>query len=308
MEDLSKFDRMMVALDLTGMDEHVLKYASMVVETFSITQVYFIHVTSSFDLPKEIEEKYGDLIAPIDETLERSLHDTIAQHFTAQSQCEIHVNVFTGKVTEEILKLSKIKLIDLTLLGKKSKLYGSGLNAKKIAKSTSSSVIFVTENPPLQLKKVLVSIDYSEHSKIAFEIGIDLQKKTNAKLYSNHVYRVPSGYYKTGKTYNEFAEIMLENTKKDCERFFESMDVENVNYENTYALDDDIHPADKIYKTGIEIGVDMILLGSKGRSVLASILIGSVAEKLLTEGNEIPIFLVKKDKENFNFIEAILQV
>lgn len=167
---------------------------------------------------------------------------------------------------------------------------------------------FCHGKPSPSIEKVLVSIDYSEHSKIAFEIGIDLQKKTNAKLYSNHVYRVPSGYYKTGKTYDEFAEIMLENTKKDCERFFESMDVENVNYENTYALDDDIHPADKIYKTGIEIGVDMILLGSKGRSVLASILIGSVAEKLLTEGNEIPIFLVKKDKENFNFIEAILQV
>lgn len=308
MEDLSKFDRMMVALDLTEMDEHILKYASMVVETFGITKVYFIHITSSFELPKEMQEKYGDLMAPIDETLERGLHDAIEQHFTAQSQCEIHVNAFTGKVTEEILKLSKIKLIDLTLLGRKSELHGSGLNAKKIAKSTPSSVIFVTENPPLQLKKVLVSIDYSEHSKMAFEIGIELQKKTKAKLYSNHVYRVPSGYHKTGKTYDEFAEIMLENTKKDCQKFFESMDVEHVDYENTYALDDDPHPADKIYKTGVEVGADIILLGSKGRSGLASILIGSVAEKLVTEGNKIPIFLVKKDKENFSFIEALLNV
>lgn len=308
MDDLSKFDRMMVALDLSEMDEHVLKYASMVVKTFGISTVYFIHITSSFDLPEEMQEKYGDMMAPIDETLEKELEDSIAQHFTCQDKCKIKINAYTGKVTEEILKLSKIKLIDLTLLGRKSTLSGTGLNAKKIAKSTPSSVIFVTENPPLQLEKVLVSIDYSEHSKMAFEIGIGIQKKTGAKLFSNHVYRVPSGYHKTGKDYDEFAEIMLENTKKECKKFFESMDVENIDYENTYALDDDPHPADKIYKTGVDIGADLILLGSKGRSAFASILIGSVAEKLVTEGNNIPIFLIKKNKENFSFIEALLNV
>lgn len=308
MEDLRKFDRMMVALDLTPMDEHILKYASMVVKNFDITKVYFIHITTSFELPEEMQDKYGDLMAPIDETLESGLHESISQYFTAQDKCEMQINAYTGKVTEEILKLSKIKMIDLTLLGRKSKLNGSGLNSKKVAKSTPSSVIFVTENPQLKLNKILISIDYSEHSKMAFEIGMDLQNKTGAKIYSNHVYRVPSGYHKTGKTYDEFAEIMLENTKKDCQKFFRSMNVENVDYENTYALDDDPHPADKIYKTGMEVNADIILLGSKGRSGFAAILIGSVAEKLVTEGNEIPIFLIKKDKENYSFIEALLNI
>lgn len=308
MQDLSKFQRMMVSLDLSSMDEHLLKYASMAARTFDIEKVYFVHVATSLELPEEVREKYSDVFGPVDEALERELKDSIDQHFDCPDHCESSVVVSTGKVTEEILKLSKVKVIDLVLLGRKNELTGSGLNSKKVAKSIGSSVIFVTEKPSNQLERILVSIDYSEHSKTAFEIGIALQQKTNAKLLSNHVYKVPTGYYKTGKTYEEFADIMLENTKKECDKFFKSIDLEGVDYEHTYALDDDPHPADKIYKTGAEKGVDLIMIGSKGRSGPASVLIGSVAEKLVEEGNDIPIMIVKMGKENMGFIDALFNL
>jgi len=155
---------------------------------------------------------------------------------------------------------------------------------------------------------VMVSIDYSDHSKMAFEIGIALQKKSGAKLLSNHVYKVPTGYYKSGKSYEEFAEIMLENTKKECERFFKKMNLEGVDYDHTFALDDDPHPADKIYRTGLEEKVDLIIIGSKGRSGPASVLIGSVAEKLVEEGDDMPIMIIKMGKENMSFLEAIFRI
>lgn len=308
MQDLSKFQRMLVALDLTQMDVYILKYASMIAKVFNIDAVYFMHVTTSLELPEEIVEKYGNMMAPVDETLEHEMNEVINQHFEKPDNCDLKNIVATGKVTEEILKLSKIKVVDLVLLGRKEKLGGSGLNAKKIAKSISSSVIFVTENPPLELKKILISIDYSDHSKMAFEVGVAIQKKSGAKLLSNHVYKVPTGYYKSGKTYEEFAEIMLENTKKDCDRFFRQLNLEGVDYNHTYALDDDPHPADKIYRTGSEKEVDLIMIGSKGRSGPASVLIGSVAEKLVEEGNDIPIMIVKMGKENMSFLDALFRI
>lgn len=308
MQDLSKFQRMLVALDLGPMDVHILKYASMVAKIFDIDAVYFMHVTTSLELPEEIQEKYGNLMAPVDETLEHEMNQLINQHFVKPDNCDIKNIVIAGKVTEEVLKLSKVKVVDLTLLGRKKELTGSGLNSKKIAKSINSSVIFVTENPPLLLQKILVSIDYSNHSKMAFEIGIALQQKTGAQLLSNHVYKVPTGYYKSGKNYEEFAEIMLENTKKDCDRFFKKMDLDGVDYDHTYALDDDPHPADKIYRTGSEMGVELIMIGSKGRSGPASVLIGSVAEKLVEEGNDIPIMIVKMGKENMSFLDALFNI
>lgn len=308
MNDLSKFQRMVVAVDLTEMDTYVIKYASMIARVFEIDAVYFLHITTSLELPEEIQEKYGNMMAPVDETLEREIQVVLDDYFVQPEHCNMKIEVIAGTVTDEILKYAKIKVADLILLGRKERLTGSGLNSKKIAKGSSSSIIFVPEEPPYELNKVLVSIDYSDHSKMAFEIGIDIQKKSGAKLLSNNVYRVPVGYAKSGKTYDEFAEIMLENTRDECERFFRKIELEGVEYEHTYALDDDPHPADKIYKTGAEKGVDMIILGSKGRSSVAAFLIGSVAEKLLMENNDIPIFLVKKGNENMGFLEALFRL
>lgn len=308
MNDLSKFQRMLVAVDLTEMDNYVVKYASMIAKVFEINAVYFLHVTTSLELPEEIQEKYGNVIAPVDETLEKEIEVVLNEHFVKPDNCDVKIEVLAGTVTDEILKYAKVKVADLILLGRKERLTGSGLNSKKIAKGSGSSILFVPEEPSYDLNKVLVSIDYSDHSKMAFEIGIDIQKKSGAKLLSNNVYRVPVGYAKSGKSYDEFAEIMLQNTRQECERFFRKIDLEGVEYEHTYALDDDPHPADKIYKTGVEKGVDMIILGSKGRSSAAALLIGSVAEKLLMEDNDIPIFLVKKGNENMSFLEALFRL
>jgi len=308
MDKLDKYSRMLVGLDLTEMDQHVVRYACMIARTFKINAVYFLHVTSTLELPDEIAEKYGNLMAPVDETLEKEMQETVSGCFTKIEGCEIEVEAHAGDITEEVIKWAKVKRVDMIVLGRKHELTGTGLHSKKVARAASCSVMFVPEKPPLKLDKVMVPIDYSKYAQVAFELSVDLQKETGAKILSNHVYKVPTGYYKSGKSYEEFAEIMLENTKKESKKFFAKMNVEDVDFDFTYALDDDIHPADKIYISASEEGVDLIMLGSKGRSTAAAMLIGSVAEKLLQESADIPIFLVKRGHENVGLIEAIFRL
>ena len=308
MHDLSSFRRMLVCLDLSPMDEALIRYASLIAKIFEIDAVYFTHVAATFELPEEIREKYPDVMAPLDETLAKEMSFSIDQFFEKPDNCDLHIDVLSGKTTDEVLKRCKVKEIDIALMGRKNTLDGSGLNSRKIAKACPCSVIFVPENPGYKLEKILVSIDYSEHSKMAFEVGIDIQKKCGAKLLSNNVYRVPTGYHASGKSYEEFAEIMLENAKKDCHKFFKKLEMEGVDYDHTFSLDDDPHPADKIYMKASELGVDMIILGSKGRTSAAAFLIGSVAEKLVMEDNDIPLFIIKKGRENLSLIEALFKV
>lgn len=47
MHDLSKFQRMMVAMDLTEMDAHVVRYAEMIAKCFEVEAVYFFHAADS---------------------------------------------------------------------------------------------------------------------------------------------------------------------------------------------------------------------------------------------------------------------
>lgn len=308
MNKIENYKRMLVGLDLTDMDEHVVRYSCQVARFFKMEAVYFFHVTSTMELPPEVVEKYGDIVAPVDETLEKEMEATVKSCFQDIEGLTMEIEAHAGKVTEEILKWAKVKRVDLIVLGRKNQLTGTGLNSKKVAKASSCSVLFVPEKPTEKLESILVPIDYSKYAEMAFKLALSVQKYTGAKILSNHVYKVPKGYYKSGKSYEEFAEIMLENTKKECKKFFHKFDLEGVDYENTYALDDDIHPADKIYITAREKDVDLIILGSKGRSGAAALLIGSVAEKLVMEDNDIPLFLVKKGNENVSLLEAIFRL
>lgn len=308
MRDLSNYQRMMVCLDLSDMDETLLKYASLAAKVFKMETVYFCHVVTSMELPKEIAHKYPNLMAPVDETIEHEVKYSVEQFFDAPEGTETKVSIVSGKITDEIIKLSKTKLVDLLLVGRKKNFSSSGLDERKIAKSCPTSVIMVPEEPRFELNKIMISIDFSEHSQKAFELGIGLQKNSGARLLSNHVYKVPSGYHSSGKSYEEFAEIMLENTKKECSKFFQKMDMDDLDYDHTFMLDNDTKPADKIYASAKEADVDLIILGSKGRSAAAAFLLGSVAESLLVENEDIPLFIVKKSGENQGFIQTLINL
>jgi hypothetical protein len=64
------------------MDEVLLKYASKIVVTFEIKTVYFVHVTNSFKIPDAIQEQYKDIVAPIDEAIEKQISYSLNQFFT----------------------------------------------------------------------------------------------------------------------------------------------------------------------------------------------------------------------------------
>lgn len=298
----------MVCLDLSVMDETLLKYASMAVKAFTIQKVYFCHVISGAELPQEIAHKYADIKAPVDEIVEKEIAHCVSLHFDAPEEVETRISIISGKITDEIIKHSKTKLIDLLLVGRKKNFKSSGLDERKIAKGCPTSVIMVPEDARFELKTIMVSIDFSEHAQKAFELGMAIQRNSGAKLLSNHVYKVPTGYHSAGKSYVEFADIMLENTKNECQKFFAKMDMEGIDFDLTYMLDDDTKPADKIYASAKEADVDMIILGSKGRSAAAAFLLGSVAESLLVEDEDIPLFIVKMDGENQSFIKTLINL
>ena len=109
MNKIEKYSRMLVGLDLTEMDQHIVSYTSMIAKVFKINAVYFLHVTSSLELPQEIADKYGDIMAPIDEALEKEMEETVQKYFIKIPDCNVEVEAHAGDVTEEVLKWIKVK-------------------------------------------------------------------------------------------------------------------------------------------------------------------------------------------------------
>ena len=208
----------LVALDLTEMDDHLIKYAEMICRIMSLERILFVHVAKTVELPDQLLKEYPGLLEPLDESIIKDIQIKVNAHF-GSSEMTIDFIVKEGDPIEKILRLCRVKAVDLLIMGRKLNLQGSGLVSSKLARKCPCSLLLVTQNYKIDIKSILVPIDFSEHSSLAMHHALELADNTKAKLLLMHVYRVPKGYYKTGKSFDEFAEIVKKHAENDCKEF-----------------------------------------------------------------------------------------
>jgi nucleotide-binding universal stress UspA family protein len=296
----------LVGLDLSSMDDALLDYLPHLLKALPLEKVFFVYIAQELELPEELIDKYPDLIAPLDESIAEDIRSKVKGLFD-NTNIEYDIIVQEGYPLEHMLKLAKIKNIDLIVMGRKKKLEGSGLLAGHILRKSPTSIITITENHPNSLKKVLIPIDFSDHAALSIEAGGKIKDKTNAQINFCHVYNVPTGYHKTGKSYEEFAEIMESHAKRDYKLFTIRHRLKE-EYPCAFLLEGNKSVADLIYDHAKEIEADMVLIGSRGRTKTSALLIGSIVEKLVRADSDIPVMVVKSKGENMGFFEALMKI
>ena len=303
-----QIERLLVGLDLSEMDSVLIKYTSHLAKIFQCDKIYFFHVTKSFELPDEIRKKYPDLLAPTDESISESIQKMVAIEWESEYECEKVIEVKEGNPSEQLLRWISIKEVDMLVMGRKKDLKGSGVLPGKIARVAQTSLMMVPEKAQFELKSMLVPVDFSKHSKLAMEQAISIAENDSLiKISALNVYTVPIGYHKTGKSYGEFAAIMKGHAANDFREFMKRNDFPT-NIDCHFILDDDDSPADKVFGFAKMQNADIILMGSKGRTGIASILLGSITEKVINYGSEIPLMVVKEKGENMGFLKALLKL
>lgn len=296
--------RFLVCLDLSPIDKTLLEYVAALTSKTPDAKVYFIHVSKRFEVPEEILKSFPGISGPPDEILEKEIEASIEKYFKPFSGAAVDVVVAEGNATEQILKRSQLKEIDLIVMGLKNKLKGSGSNPAKIASVCRSSVLFVPENMRFELRRILIPTDFSAHSAMAYEEALEVCKSNPCEIILQNVYRVPVGYHYTGKDFAEFAIIMKHNAEKQMKDFLRRIKTTEENVKTLCSIDDDEKPADVIYQEAQAQQADLIILGSKGRTTAAAFLVGSVAVNLLRLNKTIPYMIVKDKKSNMGFFEA----
>ncbi len=127
------------------------------------------------------------------------------------------------------------------------------------------------------MKKILVPIDYSDASEHALQLATDLAVKTDAILELLHVYQIPSDIY----PYTLF--ITEEIEQQIHERETERIDAwcEKARAEGRIAVGHVVRGAthDEIPAIARELGVDLIVIGTRGTTGLRRAFLGSTAER-----------------------------
>jgi nucleotide-binding universal stress UspA family protein len=301
-----RIKHMLVGLDLTEMDDYVIPYADKVAKRFGAEKIYFVHVTDDLELPQSLASEYPDIQLPLDEGIAEEIEKKLKKELSEEVLNKTEVIVKEGSHTEKMLRLSKVKQIDLIVMGRKQSLEGSGLLSGNVARKAPCHLLLVTEDPHPAPERIVVPFDFSENAANALSYALQLNGHQLDKILPIHLFTVPPGHHKTGKSYSEFAKILQGHAEKNFELFKKKNELEGMNGHFAYGEKSDF--AKMAHQFAEDQNADAMVLGSKGRTNLSAILLGSFAEKMILKDHDVPLMIAKKKGENLDFFEALLKI
>ena len=302
---------LLIGLDLSDLDKTLIDYTSVVANTNDSEKIIFVSIIKDFNLPDDLRERFPDLergaLKERKEKIEEKLDQLLDKKY--RERCE--VLVYTGSVTKRILRLVEDFDVDLIILGKRKKVPGrasnSGILIQRLARRSNCSLLIVPEGCKPKIKRLLVPIDFKTESKNALEEAILLARKANqdTEIYTQCVYSVPSGYHYSGKSYEEFSEIIKEHTRKDFKEFIKDIEMTGVDIHELYTLDSNDDHTTEINDMANNLEVDGVIIGVRTLTKSTSLFLSSKAEKLIGLDSNFPLTVVRAKNKDLGLLDYI---
>ena len=302
-----RYNRLLVGVSFVNQDGASLRYAGLISRLAKSEKITFLHVASTTDIPEELRTEYPALFQPVNEYARHEMEALVNKYFDGHPETQIDYEVVEGSPLIEFLRRAKEHEIDLIIMRKRKIPSASGSLFEKLARKAPCSVLFVPEGTTTWFTNILVPVDFSENSGDAMEAAVALAKVSEGieQITCLNVYSVPMGYYKTGKSYDQFAEIMKGHAEKSYAEFINKIDLKGLTAVPLFHLE-------KKASKGIEDVITtrercLVVIGARGRRAAAGILLGSVAEHLIHTTTS-PLLAVKKKGEGMSILDALLNL
>lgn len=306
---MEKFRNFIVGLDTSELDATLVRYASFLVDHSSAEKVQFVNIVRNLNIPASVKKEFPDIIPNSLNERKSKMIETVEANFNPQKKVKVSYLVKEGQASV-LLNLAQKSGTDLIIIGQKKKLNGSGGITVRLARRANCNLLIVPEQATPGVKKFLVPIDFSDYSKLALDQTIDFAVRTGGKgeIFCQNVYTVPAGYHYTGKSFQEFAEIMKKNAQESFHKFLKKIDPRGIKINEVYSLDVTDNLASDIYDVADEIDADFVMIGAKGRTAAAALFLGSLAEKMVTEKMHHPLLVVRFKGKNAGIFETLREI
>ncbi|WP_183075485.1 universal stress protein [Gillisia mitskevichiae] len=152
------------------------------------------------------------------------------------------------------------------------------------------------------MNKILVPIDFSEHSEFALRVAAAIAKKNDSELVALHMLGISDEGLTRMET-QELQEAIL-NLKFSDAKFTDFLDrvyLNGVKIQNVVQRNKDFFEIDSIankYEAGL------IVMGSHGSKGLNEVLVGSNTEKVVRTST-LPVLVIKSPVVNFKFKKVV---
>lgn len=147
------------------------------------------------------------------------------------------------------------------------------------------------------MKRILVPIDFSEHSQNALEVATLLAKRFDARLILFHMIGISESVLsKSELEEQEEAKYYLQLAKKRFSSVLDNSGLAGIPVEIIIQNLKDFSEVDKVAK---EKRVDLIIMGSHGTSGFSTFFVGSNTEKVIRT-SLIPVMVIKTKHATFD--------
>ena len=254
-------------VDLTAMGRRVAERAGMMAKSSGVP-LRLLHV---------LEPVAEAMIEPSLARLMRDYQTTEATKLAAWTRdktgVEVELEVVKGSPSWELT--ARGKTAGLVVVGSSSiNAFSVGPVAKRVARKTTTDTLLVRRQPRVPYRRVIVAVDFSEHSRMAVNRAMSLFPEADTTA----LYSMPSRFD------TMLASAVLFNDELEASRGSRLRMAEERMKEFAAAWDGDIRtlvvdgpPTETVEEVVRRRGADLVIVASRGASATRMVLLGTVA-------------------------------
>jgi nucleotide-binding universal stress UspA family protein len=283
---MGKYKKILVAIDGSETSIHALK-ESFKLATNEKSWITVVAVVPSYQ---------GDLdtmaVGSLMEAMRKPAEDALteAKKIASEERALIKAVIEEGETHERVLDLAEAENCDLIVMGRRGlrrferALVGSA--TARVIGYSHRDVLVIPRDTSVGWKKVLVATDGSKHSAIAVDHAINFAKSYGGELKVLSVVDMPDELYGEAP---ELVDDLVKKSRAFAEKAQEQAEANGVSAE-IFVREAEAYKA--ITDLAAEEKVEIIVMGSHGRTGLKRLLMGSVTEKVIGHA-PCPVLVVK---------------
>ncbi len=299
---MERYRRIGVFLTGSPADSVAIAFAGQFAELAQSEKLLCVHVPGSrlegfedhADVPVDVDQLREDILA--------QLPQAVADH------ADIEVRAGDGVV--EILRAACDLELDLIVKGRLLPTHqaAAGSAFTRLARKSPCSVLVVPNYCRPHMSRLLVTVDFSEHSRLALEAALEIARAAaargeRAQVLVHNVYCVGYGYHKLGLSFQQAVAQRGKLAQEKLDKFVSQFDTSGIEFDTVCTCSDDVTSA--VLSLSAARKMDMIVVGSRGMSTAAAVVLGGTAERILANSAQ-PLLIVKQKGETIGLLNALL--
>ena len=305
---MKRYKRILICVDWPDRDGRMLEYAGRTSHLTESEETHCLHVVADAGAGPNADVQG----LPTRRRMTReSLQALAEQHFKGHGKERLLFEVVAGSPLMETLRYAHDKDIDLIIMGRH---YGrrvdtddEALLARRITRKATCSVLVLPEDYQLQADALIVPVRDSECSANALEIACGIAATTGATVTALNVFHVGAGYSNVGTNLEEHQALLEAAAGRELNRLLSRVATHGVTVDCRCVPDLHGKPVSIILGTLGDGSGKAVVIGARGRTGAAGVLLGTVTEQLIRNSPS-PLLAVKKKGECIGILRALLAI